>query len=51
MKERKIALLLDVDNVKIGADAFEEFMAKQGDKDKDKAPVGVAPVKKDGKSR
>lgn len=36
---------------KYGADAFEEFMAKQGDKDKDKAPVGVAPVKKDGKSR
>lgn len=29
----------------------EQLMAKQGDKDKDKAPVGVAPVKKDGKSR
>lgn len=34
---------------KYGADAFEEFMAKQGDKDK--APVDVAPVKKDAKSR
>lgn len=28
MKERKIALLLDVDNVKIGADAFEELYEK-----------------------
>lgn len=36
---------------KYGADAFEEFMAKQGDKDKGKAPVDVAPVKKDAKSR
>lgn len=36
---------------KYGADAFEEFMAKQGDKDKDKAPVDVAPVKKDEKRR
>ena len=36
---------------KYGADAFEEFMAKQGDKDNDKAPVDVALVKKDAKSR
>ncbi|MGN0244565.1 MAG: hypothetical protein ACI4DK_01215 [Lachnospiraceae bacterium] len=36
---------------KYGADAFEEFMAKQGDKDKGKAPVDVAPVKKDEKRR
>ena len=36
---------------KYGADAFEEFMAKQGDKDKGKASVDVAPVKKDGKNR
>lgn len=36
---------------KYGADAFEEFMAKQDDKDKGKAPVDVAPVKKDAKSR
>ena len=28
MKERKIALLLDVDNVKIGAEAFEELYEK-----------------------
>ena len=28
MKERKIALLLDVDNVKIRADAFEELYEK-----------------------
>ncbi len=34
---------------KYGADAFEEFMANQGDKGK--YPVYVAPVKKDGKSR
>lgn len=27
---------------KYGADAFEEFIAKQGDKDKGKAPVDVA---------
>ena len=36
---------------KYGADAFEEFMANQGDKDKGKAPVDVAPVKKDEKRR
>lgn len=36
---------------KYGADAFEEFMAKQGDKDKGKASVDVVPVKKDGKRR
>lgn len=36
---------------KYGADAFEEFMAKQGDKDKGKASVDVAPVKKDAKRR
>lgn len=36
---------------KYGADAFEEFMAKQGDKDKGKAPVDVSSVKKDAKSR
>ena len=34
---------------KYGADAFEEFMANQGDNGK--YPVYVAPVKKDGKSR
>lgn len=34
---------------KYGADAFEEFMAKQGDKDKDKAPVDIPPVKKEEK--
>ena len=28
MKEKKIALLLDVDNVKIGADAFDELYQK-----------------------
>jgi DNA-binding cell septation regulator SpoVG len=34
---------------KYGSDAFEEFMAKQGDKDK--APIDISPVKKDGKRR
>ena len=34
---------------KYGADAFEEFMAKQGDKDKDKASVDIPPVKKEEK--
>ena len=34
---------------KYGADAFEEFTTKQGDKGK--YPVYVAPVKKDEKSR
>lgn len=36
---------------KYGADAFEEFMEKQGYKDKGKAPAGVDLVKKDGNSR
>lgn len=36
---------------KYGADAFEEFMAKQGGKDTGKASVNVAPVKKDEKRR
>ena len=36
---------------KYGADAFEEFMAKQGYKDKDKAPVDIPPVKKEEKIR
>lgn len=34
---------------KYGADAFEEFIAKQSDKDK--APVGVASVKNDAKRK
>lgn len=36
---------------KYGADAFEEYMEKQGDKDKYKAPVDIPPVKKDEKRR
>lgn len=36
---------------KYEADVFEEFMAKQGDKDKGKALVDVVPGKKDAKSR
>ena len=36
---------------KYGADAFEEYMAKQNDKDTGKAPVDIALVKKDEKSR
>lgn len=36
---------------KYGADAFEEFMAKQSDKDTGKVSIDVAPVKKDEKSR
>jgi TolA-binding protein len=36
---------------KYGSDAFEEFMAKQGDKDKDKALVDIPPVRKDEKRR
>lgn len=39
------------DENKYGADVFEEFMAKQGDKDMGKAPVDVVPVKRDEKSR
>lgn len=36
---------------KYGADAFEKYMAKHGDKDKGMASVDFALIKKNGKSR